>query len=162
MKCKDFDTEKINRYIDGEFDMEEKGILENHFKSCEFCRNYLKELQDSVSIIKKGKSEMEVPGEVWERVRKGVRSVNRQRFIWRYILVPVSAMAVFLFVFILTGREDIDKTVNDYIAEQMSYLNGEPLVDSWYLEEPGVDYVADVFMSEWGMENGEWGVVDRG
>lgn len=149
MKCEDFNMQRINRYIDGELSVEQRGTLENHFKTCEFCRNYLKELQDSLSVMKERTGEApEVPGKVWGRIQEGVHSVNRWRFIRRYVLVPVSAMAVFLFVFILTGRKDIDNTVNDYIQKQVSYLNEELLVDSWYLEEEDEGDVVDLFLRD--------------
>ena len=145
MKCKDFNMEMINRYIDGELNPEEKIRLRNHLEKCKYCRNYIREIRDTISVVKERR---EVPDRIWERIKKRIHLFNRKRFVWRFIFVPAAAVAVFLFAFILSPEKGTDMLVDDYIQTQLSYLNGEPLIDSWYLELKSEEYVVDSLLND--------------
>lgn len=145
MKCKDFNMEMINRYIDGELNPEEKVRLRNHLEKCKYCRNYIREIRDTISVVKERR---EVPGRVWERIKKRIHLFNRKRFVCRFIFVPAVAVAVFLFAFIFSAKKGMDISVDDYIQKQLSYLNGEPLIDSRYFELKSQEYVVDSLLND--------------
>lgn len=147
MKCKDYDIEKINRYIDGEMDENEKNILEEHIGKCTYCRGYLEALKTSVSFMKESSIEtVSAPDRVWSRVMEKITERGRRKIKWGYIFAPAAALAVLTFV--IFSRNSSAKLLDDYILTQLSYLDEAQLVDNWYLEEENEADIFDLVASE--------------
>jgi anti-sigma factor RsiW len=58
----------ISEYIDGELQEELCALLEAHLEDCENCRIVVNTLRKTVELYKETTSEVELPGEVRERL----------------------------------------------------------------------------------------------
>jgi anti-sigma factor (TIGR02949 family) len=114
---REFECADIHRfadaYVDGEFEAQERGLLEHHLESCGACRLELQRIAALRSLLRARITSVPAPGALRERIVVGLRQVDREHFAgsgrtvleWRRAVLPVLAgasAAAVLSVFYLT------------------------------------------------------------
>ncbi len=146
MNCKKYDMDKLNMYIDGELSADEIKQIELHMSNCSYCRDYVVDIRSSVNLIKKSKN-IDVPASLWQKIQKSINFLRKERLVFKYVLIPAVA-AVSLLIFINQQNSTLkNKTdLNEYIGKQLSYLNGESMIDNWYIEDNNDLYIVDMLL----------------
>ena len=114
---REFDCADIHHfadaYVDGEFEAQERGLLEHHLEGCGACRLELQRIAALRSLLRARIARVAAPEALRERIVVGLRQVDRQHFAgsgravmeWRRGVLPVLAgasVAAALSIFYLT------------------------------------------------------------
>jgi hypothetical protein len=121
MECKDIQR-NLSAYRDGVSSAEEKGVIEEHLKSCKACRTSLEDLEKTLSYVK-NLNEIEPPAWLTQKVMTRVReeAVQKEGIVHKlfyplHIKVPVQAIATIL---IAVSAFYIFKTIQPDIKPSM-------------------------------------------
>ena len=135
MEC-DKIQEQLSAYLDDALSPAEKGIIDNHLRSCPKCRKALADLEMTISSIK-GLDEIIPPPWLTQKIMTRVKAESERKkksllqklFYPLHIKLPIEAVGIFLiaitalYVFkgmepeLKTGMTPSEETVSEYAAK---------------------------------------------
>ncbi|MFW6134910.1 MAG: anti-sigma factor family protein [Elusimicrobiota bacterium] len=147
MKCSKYNHKDINQYIDNEMSEQQKKQFLKHVKECRVCREYLKEIEEITNLMR-SETKDKPPDGLWSKISQSIEKRRKTSLFVKRFLVPAGAMAVLIAGVIFYNDNIKEEKLNSYLASQISYLQGENLVNEWYLKEENTDISLASFIGE--------------
>ncbi|MBU1998895.1 MAG: zf-HC2 domain-containing protein [Candidatus Omnitrophica bacterium] len=138
MDCKEIRKLLISDYADNEIGLKTKQIIQGHLSNCPACRELEQKVASLSNKLKEAK-EILPAEEVWQKIRAEITQpqeafnlldwlkdklslfIPPKRLAYAYAASAI--MILFVFLFITQTRGNREKTVENYIIEQVEFMD---------------------------------------